>query len=77
MNGNESNICGIRIKVLRKKNNLTQKQLAELLHMSRSVVLKYETGRQMPPVDRICDMEVRTCRERLLQCGEGAYFSLK
>ena len=32
MNGNESNICGIQIKVLRKKNNLTQKQLAELLH---------------------------------------------
>ena len=24
--------------------------------MSRSIVLKYETGRQIPPVDRICDI---------------------
>ena len=24
--------------------------------MSRSTVLKYETGRQIPPVDRICDI---------------------
>ena len=56
MNINQGNICGKRIKALRKKNNLTQCQLAELLHMSRSTVLKYETGRQIPPVDRICDI---------------------
>ncbi|WP_303800404.1 helix-turn-helix domain-containing protein [Ruminococcus flavefaciens] len=56
MNINQGNICGERIKALRKKNNLTQCQLAELLHMSRSTVLKYETGRQIPPVDRICDI---------------------
>ena len=30
--------------------------IAGLLHMSRSTVLKYETGRQIPPVDRICDI---------------------
>lgn len=56
MNSNKDNICGIRIKALRKKNKLTQNQLARLLHMSRSTVLKYETGRQIPPVDRICDI---------------------
>lgn len=56
MNNNKDNICGIRIKALRKKNKLTQNQLSGLLHMSRSTVLKYETGRQIPPVDRICDI---------------------
>lgn len=56
MNSNKDNICGLRIKALRKKNKLTQNQLAGLLHMSRSTVLKYETGRQIPPVDRICDI---------------------
>lgn len=56
MDNNKDNICGLRIKALRKKNNLTQNQLARLLHMSRSTVLKYETGRQIPPVDRICDI---------------------
>lgn len=56
MNSNKNNICGIRIKALRKKNKLTQNQLAGLLLMSRSTVLKYETGRQIPPIDRICDI---------------------
>lgn len=56
MKSNKDNICGIRIKALRKKNKLTQNQLARLLHMSRSTVLKYETGRQIPPVDRTCDI---------------------
>ena len=56
MNINQGNICGKWIKALRKKNNLTQCQLAELLHMSRSTVLKYETEHQIPPVDRICDI---------------------
>ena len=56
MNSNKNNICGIRIKALRKKNKLTQNQLAGLLHMSRSTVLKYENGRQIPPIDRICDI---------------------
>ena len=45
MNSNKDNICGLRIKALRKKNKLTQNQLARLLHMSRSTVLKYETVR--------------------------------
>lgn len=56
MNTNRDNIYGERIKTHRKKKNLTQNQLAGLLHMSRSTVLKYETGRQIPPVDRICDI---------------------
>lgn len=56
MNNNKDNICGIRIKALRKKNKLTQNQLSGLLHMSRSTVLKYETGRQIPPVNIICDI---------------------
>lgn len=56
MNNKINNICGIKIKALREKKKLTEDQLAKLLHVSRSTVLKYETGRQIPPIDRICDI---------------------
>lgn len=56
MNDKKDNICGRRIKILREKKKLTQDQLAKLLHVSRSTILKYETGRQIPPIDRICDI---------------------
>jgi transcriptional regulator with XRE-family HTH domain len=44
MNNKTYNICGIRIKALREKKKLTQDQLAKLLHVSRSTILKYETA---------------------------------
>ena len=56
MKYNKNNVCGIRIRELRKKKNLTQNQLADLLYISRSAIMKYETGRQLPPIDRIYDI---------------------
>lgn len=42
---------GIQIKELRKQHNLTQKELAERLGVSKSVVSSYETGTHFPPYD--------------------------
>jgi transcriptional regulator with XRE-family HTH domain len=39
---------GTRIKFLRKERDLTQKQLAESLLITRSALSKWEVGRAMP-----------------------------
>lgn len=44
------------IKALRWKNKFTQNQLADLLYISRSTIMKYKTGRQLPTIDRIYDI---------------------
>ncbi|MDD4290642.1 MAG: helix-turn-helix domain-containing protein [Clostridia bacterium] len=43
----ESNL-GRKIKILRKEYNLTQQQLAEILHMSNKTVSKWENGGSIP-----------------------------
>lgn len=42
---------GVRIKALRKQKNITQKDLAAHLGISKSVVSSYETGTHFPPYD--------------------------
>lgn len=42
---------GARIAKLRKKRNLTQSQLAEILHVKQEAISSYEVGRRRVPVD--------------------------
>lgn len=47
-----------KLKELRKKENISQYDLAEALHLSRSVIAKWETGLAIPNEDnlsRLCD----------------------
>ena len=47
---------GDRIKIARKKKNMTQKQLAEKINKAFSSVQKYELGITLPPIDTIEDI---------------------
>ena len=44
-------MLGLQIAYLRKKAGLSQRQLAERLHLSNSAVGMYEQGRRQPSVD--------------------------
>ncbi len=44
---------GERIKEIRKKNNLTQKKLAEKTSIDVTSISRYETGNQMPNLDTL------------------------
>ncbi len=41
-------ILGERLRALREKRNLTQRQLGELLHIEQSTLARYETGENDP-----------------------------
>ncbi|MBR7085897.1 MAG: helix-turn-helix transcriptional regulator [Oscillospiraceae bacterium] len=41
-------IIGLQIRRLRDKNGMTQKELAEYLHVSKSIVSSWETYRTEP-----------------------------
>lgn len=41
---------GNRIAMIRKKRKLTQKELADLLELSRASIVNIEKGRQTPPL---------------------------
>ena len=43
----DKQLVGLRIKEIRKKNKLTQNDLAELLHTSQSTISSYEHGTTM------------------------------
>ena len=47
-------ITGRRIKRLRKEYRLSQKELAELLGVTRSVVSGWENGKRLPSVEQYC-----------------------
>ena len=47
---------GDRMKIARKKKNMTQKQLAEKINKAFSSVQKYELGITLPPIDTIEDI---------------------
>lgn len=46
------------LKYLRKKENLTQEQLAEKLHISRQAVTKWESGQAMPDLINLKEMSI-------------------
>lgn len=51
-----SYITGNTIRTLREKQNITQKQLAELLMVSDKTVSKWETGRGLPDISLITEL---------------------
>jgi transcriptional regulator with XRE-family HTH domain len=44
------------LKILRKKNRITQKELAAALHISQTSVSKYERGESEPDLEMIIKM---------------------
>ena len=44
------------LKTLRKKNKLTQRAVAEALHISQTSVSKYETGEALPDIETLVKM---------------------
>ncbi len=62
---NLSRLLGLRIKELRKRNKLTQSQLAEKIGMETTNLCKLENGCQLPKeeniekIAKILDVEIR------------------
>ena len=44
---------GEKLKEARQKAGLSQEQLSEKLHVSRSAVAKWETGKGMPDIENL------------------------
>ena len=42
-----------KLQELRKKNNLTQEELAEKLYVSRTAISKWESGRGYPGIESL------------------------
>lgn len=49
-------ILSDKIILLRKKNNLTQEELAEKLGVSRQSVSKWEMGNSIPDINKIIQL---------------------
>ncbi|MEO1503150.1 MAG: helix-turn-helix transcriptional regulator [Pseudomonadota bacterium] len=47
------NALGLRIRAVRRLLNMTQAQLAELLHISRETVVKWEKGERLPQLPQL------------------------
>ena len=47
------NITAKRIKELRQAENLSQKQLGEILHISQDLISLWETGKQLPTTELV------------------------
>ena len=54
-------MLGARIATLRHKANLSQKKLAERLHISPSTVGMYEQGRREPSIDILVAIAQEFC----------------
>lgn len=50
------NIFSQRLKELRRKKNISQKQLAKMLNFSRSTISNYEKNRRLPDVKILCEI---------------------
>ena len=62
---------GNNIKEIRKQCGLTQKQLAEKIHVTRQVISQWETGATFPPVDRLVEMaEAFNCPVEDIVCDK-------
>lgn len=49
----EKNIFGKRLKQLRIKQNMSQKELSERIGVVRSTITQYETGLRMPSLSMV------------------------
>lgn len=49
-------MIGMNISCLRRRNNLTQEQLAEKLHVSRQTLAKWERGENEPDIRSLCTL---------------------
>ncbi len=47
---------GARLKALREKHELTQKEVAEYLHTSQSYYAQYENNRRPIPLERVTEL---------------------
>ena len=45
--------CGEKITLIRKENNLTQEQFAEMMNVSRQSVSKWELGTAYPDTEKL------------------------
>lgn len=43
----------IKLKILRSEHNMTQKELADHLHVSRQAISQWETGKSYPDIDNL------------------------
>lgn len=46
-----------KIRQLREDNHMSQRELAEKLHLTRSVISKWETGRRYPDYFEMCELK--------------------
>lgn len=47
---------GLRLKALRLKNEMTQKQVASYLHIDRTTYTGYESGKRFPDAQTLCKL---------------------
>ena len=47
---------GHRLKILRSKNDMTQRQVAFYLHIDRASYAKYESGKRFPDARTLCKL---------------------
>ena len=46
------------LREIRKKNGITQEQLAEKLNVSRQAVTKWESGKSLPSIHNLKEMAI-------------------
>ncbi len=60
--------CGEKITIIRKENNLTQEQFAEILNVSRQSVSKWELGTSFPDTEKLIKIsKLFSCLDYLLK----------
>ena len=60
-NGGETMTLGEKISKLRKENNYTQEQLAEVLNVSRQAISKWESNITYPETDKLIRISELFC----------------
>ena len=49
-------VTGTMVRILREKNDMTQRQLAEKLNVSDKTISKWETDRGLPDISILADL---------------------
>lgn len=57
------NLLGQRVKLLRKKANLTQEELAKAVNRTRVSIVILETGKMTPPLNLLLDIRTALSKE--------------